>query len=34
MFNIGFDCNVVDLTSRVKRWPLVGGSLAYLVSVF
>lgn len=34
MFNIGFDCNVVDLTSRVKRWPLVGGSLAYLISVF
>ena len=34
MFNIGFDCNVVDLTSKVKRWPLVGGSLAYLISVF
>lgn len=34
MFNIGFDCNVVDLTARVKRWPLVGGSLAYLISVF
>lgn len=34
MFNIGFDCNVVDLTARVKRWPLVSGSLAYLVSVF
>lgn len=33
MFNIGFDCNVVDMTSQVKRWPLVGGSLAYLISV-
>lgn len=33
MFNIGFDCNVVDLTDRVKRLPLIGGSLAYLISV-
>ncbi|MEG2323827.1 MAG: diacylglycerol kinase family protein [Anaerovoracaceae bacterium] len=33
MFNIGFDCNVVDLTRKVKQWPLIGGSLAYLVSV-
>ncbi len=33
MFNIGFDCNVVDMTSRVKRWPLVGGTLAYMISV-
>lgn len=33
MFNIGFDCNVVDLTARVKRWPFISGSLAYLVSV-
>lgn len=33
MFNIGFDCNVVDQTSRVKRWPLVSGSLAYLISI-
>ncbi len=33
MFNIGFDCNVVDMTSRVKKWPLAGGALAYLVSV-
>lgn len=33
MFNIGFDCNVVDMTSRVKEWPFIGGSLAYLVSV-
>lgn len=33
MFNIGFDCNVVDMTARVKNWPLVGGTLAYLISV-
>lgn len=33
MFNIGFDCNVVDLTSQIKRLPFVGGSLAYLISV-
>lgn len=34
MFNIGFDCNVVDLTSKVKSLPLINGSLAYLISVF
>ena len=33
MFNIGFDCNVVDMTAHVKNWPLVGGTLAYLISV-
>lgn len=33
MFNIGFDCNVVDLTAKVKEYPLLKGSLAYLVSV-
>ena len=33
MFNIGFDCNVVDMTARVKNWPLVGGTLAYMISV-
>lgn len=33
MFNIGFDCNVVDLTGRAKKWPLVSGSFAYLLSV-
>ncbi len=33
MFNIGFDCNVVDQTSRVKKWPFVKGSFAYLLSV-
>ncbi len=33
MFNIGFDCNVVDMTDKVKRWPFINGSLAYLISV-
>lgn len=33
MVNIGFDCNVVDLAGKAKRWPLLKGSLAYLVSV-
>ncbi|NLD20284.1 MAG: hypothetical protein GX663_08600 [Clostridiales bacterium] len=34
MFNIGFDCNVVDLTAKIKNLPLISGSLAYLISVF
>ena len=34
MFNIGFDCNVVDMTNTVKTWPLLGGSAAYLASIF
>lgn len=34
MFNIGFDCNVVDMTAKAKRWPLVQGSFAYFLSVF
>ena len=34
MFNIGFDCNVVDMTDQVKNWPLFSGSMAYLASVF
>jgi len=34
MFNIGFDCNVVDETNRVKKWPFISGSLAYFLSVF
>lgn len=34
MFNIGFDCNVADMTSRMKQKPLISGSLAYLLSIF
>ena len=33
MFNIGFDCNVVELTNRLKQKPLLSGSLAYLMAV-
>lgn len=33
MFNIGFDSNVVDMTSRMKRVPLVTGPMAYLASI-
>ncbi len=33
MFNIGFDCNVVDITARLKRLPLVSGSMAYIMGV-
>lgn len=34
MFNIGFDCNVVDLTATLKNYPLLSGSMAYLMAVF
>lgn len=33
MFNIGFDCNVADLTNRLKQHPLINGSFAYLLGV-
>lgn len=33
MFNIGFDCNVVDKTAELKTKPLLSGSLAYLAGV-
>ena len=33
MFNIGFDCNVVELTNRLKQKPMLSGSLAYLLAV-
>lgn len=33
MFNIGFDCNVVDLTAKIKKYPLIQGSFAYLMAV-
>lgn len=33
MFNIGFDCNVVDKTVEMKTKPLISGSMAYLLSV-
>lgn len=33
MFNIGFDCNVVDKTADLKKKPFLSGSLAYLAGV-
>ena len=33
MFNIGFDCNVVDAAARLKKKPFLSGSLAYLMGV-
>lgn len=33
MFNIGFDCNVADLTGEIKRKTIFSGSLAYFVSI-
>jgi hypothetical protein len=34
MFNIGFDCNVADETSTLKKYPFIKGSLAYFLSIF
>ena len=34
MFNIGFDCNVADMTANMKKKPFISGSLAYLFSIF
>lgn len=33
MFNVGFDCNVADMTATMKQKPLVSGSLAYFISI-
>ena len=33
MFNIGFDCNVVDATQTLKTKPFIVGSAAYLLGV-
>ncbi len=33
MFNIGFDCNVADKTSYIKKTTFLRGSLAYFVSI-
>jgi len=34
MFNIGFDCNVADMTAKMKKKPFISGSLAYFLSIF
>lgn len=33
MFNIGFDCNVADMTAKMKQKPFISGSLAYFLSI-
>ena len=33
MFNIGFDCNVADMTADMKKRPFISGSLAYFISI-
>lgn len=33
MINIGLDCNVVELASKLKKKPLIAGSMAYLLAV-
>lgn len=33
MFNIGFDCNVVEMAGRLKKKPMISGSAAYLMAV-
>ena len=33
MFNIGFDCNVADMTANMKKKPFISGSLAYFISI-
>lgn len=33
MFNIGFDCNVVRESLRMRKLPLITGSVAYLIGV-
>ncbi len=34
MFNIGFDCNVADMTGQMKKKPFISGSVAYFLSIF
>jgi len=33
MFNIGFDCNVVDMAAKLKKYPFIGGSAAYFLGI-
>ena len=34
MFNIGFDCNVADMTNVIKKKSSIFGSFAYIISIF
>ncbi|MBE7038271.1 MAG: YegS/Rv2252/BmrU family lipid kinase [Ruminococcaceae bacterium] len=33
MLNIGFDCNVADMSANMKKKPFVSGSMAYFLSI-
>lgn len=33
MVNIGFDCNVADMTAEMKKKPFISGSVAYFLSI-
>ena len=33
MFNVGFDCNVADMTADMKKKPFISGSFAYFISI-
>ncbi len=33
MFNIGFDCNVADMTNKLKNNKFVTGKIAYIISI-
>lgn len=33
MFNVGFDCNVADMSTTMKKKPFISGSLAYFLSI-
>lgn len=34
MFNIGFDCNVADMTNKIKKKRFITGTIAYMISIF
>ncbi len=34
MSNIGFDCNVVDMTDKIQKFSLLLGPLAYFIAIF
>ena len=34
MMNIGFDCNVADMTGEMKKKPFISGPFAYFISIF
>lgn len=34
MFNIGFDCNVADMTNEIKSRKIIKGTIAYVIAIF